>query len=440
MDKKVRTWQCRSTVVYGVELLVPWMMKAIEIALTFIAPAASPRLIAFTHEEDLQGEGLYNRITNSIVIDLSTIFHHSCDLMDLEKHGHVLSNEFAISFAYTLCHEIRHSWQARDRAKAHLPCDDAERELDADDFAKRQWAHCYIRNNEPGPLEEIPVIDQMYRNWLSVQSEKTLFEKETLSKGLKTECSVVKLKTLCDWIRRVNPDESVQTYPVVIEDIPDTPPAPAPTPAPMPVPAAAPPVYYPEDDFGDDDGIEVAPNIPYPTIPVQPPQPIPAANNMEQLTAEMRKLFLRMHEHIHGNCANNGAGVFTNPAGIVTPISITDLPAACGVIKKFVTYDSMGEVTKAGVWQKGSLTGQLFAQNTTPGYELWLELGGQRMYRRIIAQNASKESIPGAEARNGRKITWVINSAHRGPGGFLHKIVDGIGYAIVGDDMVPWEV
>jgi hypothetical protein len=123
--------------------------------------------------------------------------------------------------------------------------------------------------------------------------------------------------------------------------------------------------------------------------PIQAPKNVGSYEApMDELVASMQAIYMRLTHVMFDKCQFNGGGSFANPAGVLDPVSIADIPHAIDLVHSCESVNQYGQ--SARIDCKGSVKGTVHK-------------------RVLVAQNPSKQSKSAIAARNGAKIAWVIN-------------------------------
>ena len=153
----------------------------------------------------------------------------------------------------------------------------------------------------------------------------------------------------------------------------------------------------------------------------------PAVAKGQGIIALAENAFMRCASHFFEKCGWDGRGQFHNPAGVLEPVYIGDLPYKEALIEVH-SVDEMGRrkmYKNPGDYIKGVIAGK----SGLPMFHLVFDFFGQRVERRIVPQNtkvtdqAGQPKWSSRAAMNGEKLVWVIN-AKPGPdeATFTHKI------------------
>jgi hypothetical protein len=126
---------------------------------------------------------------------------------------------------------------------------------------------------------------------------------------------------------------------------------------------------------------------------------------VNNLVMKCRALYVALSKHMFERCGFSG-GNFMNPKAVVNePIRITDQD----LLKTFVkcrTHVGNGQWNWVPI-EGGIIRGELFVNDTVPGYDLMTNDG---RIMRILAQNPAKASRWAYSAQQGNRITWVIDN------------------------------
>ncbi len=161
----------------------------------------------------------------------------------------------------------------------------------------------------------------------------------------------------------------------------------------------------------------------------------PNGLSAETMVAFLKDVYMRLYTHIFTKCGwqlNSDQG-FTNPGAVLEPVSIADLiqlHQAPGLIMEYDTLDANGHLKPEEM--KGHIRGLIFSksnQHGIPAFAIYLNLGGNRVKRSLIAQNPAKitngqYSPIALEARAGHAITWLFSEDENKK--FVAKIRDNI--------------
>lgn len=153
----------------------------------------------------------------------------------------------------------------------------------------------------------------------------------------------------------------------------------------------------------------------------------PTVAKGQGIIALAENAFMRCANHFFEKCGWDGRGQFHNPAGVLEPVYIGDLPYKEALIEVH-SVDEMGRrklYKNPGDYIKGVIAGK----SGLPMFHLVFDFFGQRVERRVVPQNtkvtdqAGKPKWSSQAAMNGEKLVWVIN-AKPGPNEatFTHKI------------------
>jgi len=201
---------------------------------------------------------------------------------------------------------------------------------------------------------------------------------------------------------------------------------------------AGPEIVYDEDSPPEPDmsEYETREEVYHAYEPIRPPQNL--TNHgipMDEMISSIQAIYVRLAYVMFDKCQFNGGGVFANPAGVLDPVSIADIPHATELIESCETVNQLGQKTHMKC--DGVVKGTVFAKKGLPAYILYLNINGNVHKRTLVAQNPNTQSKPAIQARNGAKIVWVIDAdmsdqdvAKRRAAGqkaskFIAKITDG---------------
>jgi len=151
--------------------------------------------------------------------------------------------------------------------------------------------------------------------------------------------------------------------------------------------------------------------------------PVPEASEVGKLDM-LRNIYTRLAEHAHQVCGFSN-GTFTNPAGVMTPLELTEEEKASNLILGSKTTLADGSIGYADA-KNGKIYGLLFCQGTLPAYDLLVNWAGTARKVRIVMQNAQKNSEYALRARSGERIAWVIDADEEDKSqAFKAKIING---------------
>ncbi len=113
----------------------------------------------------------------------------------------------------------------------------------------------------------------------------------------------------------------------------------------------------------------------------------------------VRIILMRTYIHIFSKCGFAGTS-FTNPAGVLEPINLTDIPNADKIIIALDTVNSQGQVIKKAPFMTplpgetrpaGTIKGILYKNGALPAYSLYINPGdGSCMEVKLIPMNPNK--------------------------------------------------
>lgn len=127
----------------------------------------------------------------------------------------------------------------------------------------------------------------------------------------------------------------------------------------------------------------------------------------EEIIATMQAIYMRLSRHMFEKCGWDGHGGFVNPAAVAESVYVGDLPHAEDLILSCDTIDQMGKWAQKKVAKH--ISGLVFVKSGLPAYRLYINIGGKKCSRVLVPQNSTKSSKSAENARNGKRIVWVIN-------------------------------
>lgn len=145
-------------------------------------------------------------------------------------------------------------------------------------------------------------------------------------------------------------------------------------------------------------------------------------NNLSQDTIKtfLQAVYMRLYTVMFTKCGRvkDSDQGFTNPGAILEHVDIKDLIELHQAKNLIMSYDTLN---KNGSYAReecqGSIRGTVFRKSNPyglPAFALFLNIGGQRVERRLVAQNPAKLNASGQlsttalEARQGHAIAWIM--------------------------------
>jgi len=147
----------------------------------------------------------------------------------------------------------------------------------------------------------------------------------------------------------------------------------------------------------------------------------PCTMDMALAPQFMEALWKRLYHHLFTKCGwqqdpSTGQFYFSNPAGVLEFVSIQDLVDHYGAQNFVMECDGQSEMG-AGIeginCTGGMVKGFCTSKQGLPAYNIYLNIGGQRIKRSFLPQNVQKRnaqnaySNPAIEAQQGHCIAWV---------------------------------
>jgi len=128
---------------------------------------------------------------------------------------------------------------------------------------------------------------------------------------------------------------------------------------------------------------------------------------MEEIVSTMQAIYVRLARYMFDKCQWNGQGYFGNPAGVLEPVYVGDLPYAEQLLVSCDSLNHKGQKAERQIIKHAK--GTVFSNSKLPAYVLYVNINGKKCKRVLVPQNADKESKSAKNARNGDRIVWVIN-------------------------------
>ena len=402
-------------------------------------------------------------VNGDITVNLRECFKTGTELVDNREDAGILGMAWHV-IIHTVFHELFHVWVS---SAPELKFDDHElEEEEADAFAIRQTILFGMKyDTEMPPWKEMHLFTELFEEVMEAE-----FEKDPESNWLKTQRRFAnegiifvtregaELTTFRDYMRVIsgwptrNNDRWEEPTLVTWKNIPEnlTPDAPKP-PAEKVAAAGASPVPPPPPEPPEP---QVAVPPPPPSAPTASVPPPPAANAAEEpvytedyppqpwdgelysgdevvhayqpvrapqereleqhnvsladIVTCMQAVYTRLAYTMFDKCQFNGGGAFGNPAGVLDPVSIADIPHATEIIHSCETVNQFGQPTRMDC--NGVVKGTIFTKKQLPAYKLFLNINGKVHKRVVVPQNPNTNSVSAKKARAGAKIVWIINA------------------------------
>ena len=157
----------------------------------------------------------------------------------------------------------------------------------------------------------------------------------------------------------------------------------------------------------------------YTAPPAAPPATTYPDNGLtaEVITQALTTIYHRLYHTIFTKCAwqLNNDQAFGAALNVIEPVSISDIIQRFGAENLVMEYDTVN-ATGQYMSEKftGHIRGTIMSKAGLPAYDLFLNIGGRRVARRLVPQNPSKMKngayTPSAQdARTGHPIMWIID-------------------------------
>jgi hypothetical protein len=166
---------------------------------------------------------------------------------------------------------------------------------------------------------------------------------------------------------------------------------------------------------------------------VQPEATLPVTSmSNQQLTQVISGLYVKLHNHIFAYCGFRQGGEFMAGDKIMEiPVQLT--PQEREVVIGYNCKDMQGRWCPGCSTSDGLLRGYTRSrQPKLPMFEVFLNFNGVQVQRRIMPQNPTTNSRTAEAARNGSRITWIMeadNTKINGPKDlYKGRVVDNGGY------------
>jgi hypothetical protein len=151
----------------------------------------------------------------------------------------------------------------------------------------------------------------------------------------------------------------------------------------------------------------------------------------EVMKAVMEAIYKRLYSHIFTKCGwsvNPATGHywFTASTNVLEHIGIQDILDTYKADNFIMSYDTVNQVGQgySGEDCTGTIRGFCSSKANLPCYNLFLNIGGQRIKRSLIPQNPEKRDAENAysptavQAQAGQAIVWVMkDEVKKGSGG-----------------------
>ena len=157
----------------------------------------------------------------------------------------------------------------------------------------------------------------------------------------------------------------------------------------------------------------------------------------EVITQTLQTIYQRLYHHIFTKCERqlNSAVGFNKPQAVLTAVQAGDIIQRFGaedLVKEYDTINATGQY--ASEQFTGYIRGTIMKKTQLPAYDLFLNIGGRRLARRLVPQNPSKMkdgqyTQSADEARTGHAIMWIIDRDAKkelGQKAFVAKIRDNV--------------
>jgi len=168
-----------------------------------------------------------------------------------------------------------------------------------------------------------------------------------------------------------------------------------------------------------------------PPAPVQTETPYEPHNlPNEVMTQVMEAIYKRLYTHIFTKCGwsidpTSGHYYFASAGSVVEHVGIQDILDTYKADNFIKSYDTVNQVGQGyeGEDCNGTIRGFCTSKAGLPCYNIYLNIGGQRIKRTLIPQNPEKRkadnaySAPALEAQTGQAIAWVMKGEAPKQGG-----------------------
>jgi hypothetical protein len=157
----------------------------------------------------------------------------------------------------------------------------------------------------------------------------------------------------------------------------------------------------------------------------------PCAMKPELMPEFLKVLWGRLYYVVFTKCgwAQTQQGfAFTNPMAVLDPVPIDDIIKQFGADNFVMEYDTLNAQGQFAVEKcQGYVRGIIFKNSGLPGFEIYLNINGQRFKRTFVPQNPQKRntqnaySKTAAEAQQGHMIAWVYRGEANNMASFKEK-------------------
>jgi hypothetical protein len=142
----------------------------------------------------------------------------------------------------------------------------------------------------------------------------------------------------------------------------------------------------------------------------------PHALDGETMKRAVQAVYKLMYHHIFTKCDWKmdpalGHYSFGEAGAVLTSINVSHVVAqlnAQNFIKEYDTVAADGKSKEAAIFDELTIRGFFTAGAGLPAYQIYLNIGGQRIRRTFVPQNPTTSSKTAALAKKGEQIAWVF--------------------------------
>jgi hypothetical protein len=157
----------------------------------------------------------------------------------------------------------------------------------------------------------------------------------------------------------------------------------------------------------------------------------------ETMAAVMKAVWQTLHHHVFTKCGwqqepTTGRFFFSNAIAVLEGVDISSIITQCGAENFIMSYDTLNADGQGGEQYAaeeftGRIRGRFTQKDRLPSYQIYLNIGGQRIRRSYTPQNPEKRDANNAystaanEAAVGNQIAWVFKGEAPSGAPFLQK-------------------
>ena len=174
-------------------------------------------------------------------------------------------------------------------------------------------------------------------------------------------------------------------------------------------------------------------------------------NNLspETMAVVMKAVWQTLHHHVFTKCGwqqdpTTGRFRFTNAIAVLEGVDISTIITQCGAENFIMSYDTLNADGQGGEQYAaedftGRIRGRFTVKDRLPSYQIYLNIGGQRIRRSYVPQNPEKRGADNAyspsanDAAAGNQIAWVFKGEAPSGAPFTQKCavkLHGSGYEV----------